>query len=72
MRGNIIKVFYSEEDEAWIATNHEYPYLSGFGDTQEMAIEELKVVMEEVEKWQNEEAKSPAYAGRAALGSPLI
>ena len=40
------KVFWSNEDKAYIATVDKYPSMSGIGDTKEEAIKELKIAME--------------------------
>ena len=41
-----IKIFYSDEDEGWIATCDDFPGLSGFGDTKAEAKEELTVAFQ--------------------------
>ncbi len=41
-----IEIFYSEEDKGYIATAPELPGCSAFGQTEEQALEELKVAME--------------------------
>ena len=41
-----IEIFYSEEDEGYIAVVPELPGCSAFGETEENALEEVKVAME--------------------------
>jgi len=40
-----IEIFYSEEDEGFIAIVPELPGCSAFGDTEERALQEVKVAM---------------------------
>lgn len=40
------RVFWSEEDEGYIATIPEFPYLSGYGDTEAEALQELNIALE--------------------------
>jgi predicted RNase H-like HicB family nuclease len=46
---NITVIVY---DGDYVATCEEYPSISGIGDTEEKAIEELKTVVEEIENEQ--------------------
>ncbi len=41
-----IEIFYSEEDKGYIATAPELSGCSAYGQTEEQALEELKVAME--------------------------
>lgn len=50
-------VFYSDDDECWVATHPEYSGLSGLGDSIEQALNELDCAMElamEVEREDSE------------------
>lgn len=50
-------IFYSDEDEGWIATCDDHPGLSGFGETKVEAKEELVSVIQDIlERQLNEEA----------------
>ena len=40
-----IEIFYSEEDEGYIAVVPELPKCSAFGETEEEALEELKTAI---------------------------
>jgi predicted RNase H-like HicB family nuclease len=40
-----IEIFYSEEDEGFIAIVPELPGCSAFGETEEMALHEVKIAM---------------------------
>ena len=40
-----ISIFWNEEDECFVATSMEFPYLSGFGETQEKATAQLNMVI---------------------------
>ena len=49
------RVFWSEEDEGYIAVSPEFPKTSGFGETAEEALAELRVVLEAtIELYQEE------------------
>ena len=41
-----IEIFYSEEDEGYIAVVPELPGCSAFGDSEESALEEVKLAMD--------------------------
>ena len=41
-----IEIFYSEEDEGYIAVVPELPGCSAFGETEEVALEEVKLAMD--------------------------
>lgn len=42
----VIEIFYSEEDEGFIATAPELPGCSAFGECEEQALKEVKIVMQ--------------------------
>lgn len=44
-----IEIFYSEEDEGFIALVPELPGCSAFGETEERALKEVKIAMQQ---WQ--------------------
>lgn len=47
MRGNYgFSVFWSKEDQGFIATCPDFPGLSGFGETQDEAVQEAQVALE--------------------------
>ena len=41
-----IEIFYSEEDEGYIAVVPELPGCSAFGETEEEALKEIKIAIE--------------------------
>ena len=41
-----IEIFYSDEDEGYIAVVPELPGCSAFGETEEAALEEVKIAIE--------------------------
>jgi predicted RNase H-like HicB family nuclease len=41
-----IEIFYSEEDEGFIATVPELPGCSAFGESEEQALKEVKIAMQ--------------------------
>ncbi len=41
-----IEIFYSEEDEGYIAVAPELPECSAFGETEEEALKEIKVAID--------------------------
>lgn len=41
-----IQIFWSDEDEAYIAVCRDFPGLSAFGDTREEALEEAETTLE--------------------------
>jgi predicted HicB family RNase H-like nuclease len=49
------KVFYSQDDEAFIATCAEFPSLSGIGNTREMALNEITNVVISTLEWMGED-----------------
>ena len=46
MHKYVIEIFYSEEDNGYIAIIPELPGCSAFGETDEKALEEIKIAME--------------------------
>ena len=55
-----LRIFYSDEDEAYIATTAEIPTISGIGDTIETALNELKTVFQLVmETYKTDNEKMP-------------
>jgi predicted RNase H-like HicB family nuclease len=63
-----IEIFYSEEDEGYIAIAPELPGCSAFGETEEEALTEIKVAME---LWL-ETARKEARPIPQPLGKPLL
>ena len=41
-----IQIFWSEEDEAFVAVCREFPGLSAFGDTREEALREAQIALD--------------------------
>ncbi len=41
-----IQIFWSEEDESFIAICHEFPGLSAFGETREEALHEAQIALD--------------------------
>ena len=63
-----IKIFYSEEDEGYIAVVPELPECSAFGETEENALEEVKTAMNLwLETARKELRKMPKPQGKAML-----
>ncbi len=63
-----IEIFYSAEDEGYIAVVPELPGCSAFGETEEEALNEVKVAMElwlDTAKKEGREAPEPL--GKALL-----
>ena len=59
-----INIFYSEDDEGFIADIPDLKYCSAFGDTQEEAIREIMIAMElwpETATEYGEEIPEPRY-----------
>lgn len=57
-----IEIFYSEEDEGYIAIAPELPGCSAFGETEEEALKEIRVVVDmwlETAKKENREIPKP-------------
>ncbi len=55
-----IEIFYSEEDEGYIAVVPGLPGCSAFGETEEEALKEVKTAMELwIEATKKKEEKSP-------------
>ena len=51
----VYKVFWSEEDKAFVATCVDYPYLSGINETKDGALKDLKIVIEMAEEIEAED-----------------
>ncbi len=63
-----IEIFYSEEDEGYIAVVPELPGCSAFGETEEEALEEVKIAMELwLETAQKEGRSIPQPRGKELL-----
>ncbi len=46
MKKYAIVVFYSEEDESWVADLPDFKYCTAFGDTPDEAVKELMIAQE--------------------------
>ena len=60
-----IEIFYSDEDEGYIATVLELPGCSAFGETEEAALREVKIAIElwlEVAETEGREIPHPKSA----------
>ena len=65
-----IEIFYSEEDEGYIAVVPELPGCSAFGETEEKALEEVKVAIDLwIETAKKEGREIPKPMGRELLRS---
>lgn len=63
-----IEIFYSEEDEGYIAIAPELPECSAFGETEEDALKEIKTAIDLwLETAKNEGRKIPKPAGKELL-----
>jgi predicted RNase H-like HicB family nuclease len=63
-----IEIFYSEEDEGYIAVVPELPGCSAFGETEEEALKEVKIAMDLwLETAQKEGRDIPKPAGKEFL-----
>ena len=63
-----IEIFYSEEDEGYIAVVPELPGCSAFGETEEEALEEVKTAMNLwLETAKKERRKIPKPQGKEML-----
>ena len=63
-----IEIFYSKEDEGYIAVVPELPGCSAFGETEEDALEEVKIAIELwLETAKKEGRKSPRPHGKELL-----
>ena len=68
-----IEIFYSEEDEGYIAVVPELPGCSAFGETEEKALEEVKAAMELwLETAKKEGREIPQPRGKELLKAILI
>jgi len=66
MRKYTIGIFFSEEDEGYIAVVPELPGCSAFGETEEEALKEIKVALQlrlEVELAERKEIISETFDG---------
>ena len=52
------RVDWSPEDNVFIARVEEFPSVSAFGDTEEEAVQELKIALEGVIEWLKEDGES--------------
>ncbi|AGF78776.1 protein encoded in hypervariable junctions of pilus gene clusters [Desulfocapsa sulfexigens DSM 10523] len=73
-----ISTLWSEEDECFVATSMEFPFLSGFGETQEKATAQLNLVLAdaiEILKEDGEEIPLPQtakkFSGQFRLRLPV-
>ncbi len=65
-----IEIFFSEEDEGYIAVAPELPECSAFGETGEEALKEIKVAIDLwLETAKNDLREIPKPAFRGALPS---
>ena len=63
-----IEIFYSEEDEGYIAVVPELPGCSAFGETEEEALNEVKIAIELwLETAEKEGREIPSPRGKALL-----
>ncbi len=63
-----IEIFYSEEDEGYIAVVPELPECSAFGETEEKALAEIKIAMQLwIETAKKESRPVPQPLGRELL-----
>ncbi len=63
-----IEIFYSEEDEGYIAVVPELPECSAFGETEEKALAEIKTAMQLwIETAKKESRPVPQPLGRELL-----
>lgn len=74
-----INIFWSEEDDCYVATIQDFPYLSAFGDTQEEAVADAqKVIQMAIESLERDGIPLPepkyhkiqAYSGQVRLRMP--
>jgi predicted RNase H-like HicB family nuclease len=70
MQKYAIEIFYSHEDEGYIAAVPETPECSAFGETEEEALEEVNIAMELwLETAKKEGRKTPKPHGKELLRS---
>ncbi len=63
-----IEIFYSEEDDGYIAVVPELPGCSAFGETEEKALQEIKIAMALwLETAEKEGRKAPQPHGKELL-----
>lgn len=72
-----VRVFWSDEDAAWVATCAAFPYVAAFGDTREMAMRGIAPLLEEAahtyvhEGWPLPEPDTePTASGQTRLRLP--
>lgn len=77
MRSYSVNVFWSDEDEAFVATCPEFPGLSGLGPSRNAAVAELEIALKLAEDSYKEEGwplpepqALPAYSGQFRLRLP--
>ena len=67
-RSEKIEIFYSEEDEGYIAVAPELPECSAFGETEEDALKEIKVAIDLwLETAKKDRIKIPKPTGKEFL-----
>lgn len=65
-----IEIFYSDEDEGYVAVVPELPECSAFGETEEKALEEVKTAMNLwLETAKKERRKIPKPQGKEILAA---
>ncbi len=70
MQKYAIEIFYSEEDEGYIAVVPELPGCSAFGETEEEALAEIKVAMDLwIETARKESRPIPPPRGKELLNA---
>ena len=55
MREGKFQVFWSEDDNQFVGIHDDWKYLSGFGDTEEEALKDIKMVVGFAEELDEEE-----------------
>lgn len=72
MNKYVIEIFFSEEDEGYIAIVPELPGCSAFGETEESALQEIKIAMELwLEIANKEKRKIPIPKGKELMNKVL-
>lgn len=57
MKEGKFTVFWSKDDNQFVGIHSDWVYLSGFGDTEEEALKDIKEAVEFSEEWLQEEKK---------------
>lgn len=77
MNNYSFNVFWSQEDQSYIATCPEFPTISAFGDTPEQALAEMQIALEmAIETYQEEgwplpqPRTQPTYSGQFRVRMP--